>query len=569
MRVSIVVPAYNDWALTRRCLDVLFAVTPPGLLAEVVVVDDGSTDGESAAWTSARDAIVPVVLTENGGFGRACNAGAARCSGEAILFLNNDAFVRRETIATLAAVLDDDASIGIVGARLLYADGQLQHAGLALLPGSVAGFWHVHRQRAGDLPDANVARDFLALTGAALMIRRPLFARLGGFDAGFVNGWEDVDLCLRAWCAGARVRYEPRAVLEHLESATRGRGSNHSANETRFTHRWEARLAAAPRYPLADVPPVALAVSAAARGRPDEAWPPAHVERCWKAHLGAAVDRITPGSRLERARFDLRAALARRRPTLEIAWDDACLAPATGRLRVAYVAPRTAADARAYAGAPAVAQWWTPTDVARDALLAAGAPPDRVLVARLGAMAGALGERGGTPVVAVPAEHAALLDGLPRALPEARLVLLPGSSAADFAGVDVVVAPGGGDRWGLLVSGALAHGCSVIATPPLDGFLARALGVTLVADELLFAATLARLREVASAREAAHAIRLAARRTLDAQLATQHIAELARAVTHGTPSSALAAVTPGEALRLRRWGRAQEVPAADLLAQRA
>jgi GT2 family glycosyltransferase len=551
MRVSVVIPTFNNWQLTKRCVDALLACTPSGVLAEIVVVDDASPDGESARWTAAQTRFTPLLLERNRGFSGACNAGAALCSGDAILFLNSDAFARPRTVETMRDTLAGDDGIGIVGARLLYSDGSLQHAGLALLPGAASRWWHVHKRQPGTLPDANIARDFMAVTGAALMIRRALFTQLAGFDEGFANGWEDVDLCLRAWCAGARVRYEPAAVLEHLESATLGRKHDHAHNERRFIERWETLLSDAPRYPLPEVPPVALAVDGNTAGRRDDDWALAHVGRWWKGHLGAAVVRTRPASRVDRARVDVLAAFARRGPTLEISWGDACLAPATGPRRVAFVAPRSAAEARSYARARAVTSWWTPTQIACDALLEAGAAPQLVRVVRLGAEPVTPQPRTGSPVVAGGADAARILAALKRVVPGARTVVFDLDAPPPLADIDIVLATPGSDRWGLFVPAAIGHGCSVVGATPLDALAAAAPGVTVVARDDLLEALVVRTAAIADVRALASEAYLDARRRLDAYLATQLVSELARSITGGIPPSSLVEVDAAYARRLR------------------
>lgn len=550
MRISVVIPTFNNWRLTLRCVDALMAATPPALLAEIVVVDDGSTDGVSAAWTAAQTRVTPLLLERNRGFSGACNAGAAHCTGDAILFLNNDAFARPQTLSIMRDVLAGDSQIGIVGARLLYSDGSLQHAGLALLPGAVSRWWHMHKRQPGTLPDANIPRDLLAVTGAALMIRRTLFAQLGGFDEGFINGWEDVDLCLRAWRAGARVRYEPRAVLEHLESATLGREHNHERNERRFTERWDAVLAAAPRYPLAEVPPIALAVPRSPALDRDDAWALGHIVRWWKPHLGASVVRMRPGSRVDRTRIELLAALARRRPTLEISWGTACLAPETGAARIALVAPRSESEARAFVRARAVAQWWTPTEHGRDALIAAGTAAERTAVVRFGTATAPPQSRTGAPVVAALDGDPRLAAALTRALPSARIVLLRGDAPPPLADVDIVVVAGGSDRLGLLVPAALGHGCSVVTAPPLDSLAGASPGVIVVDDARLVEAAAELADGIDEVRGRATDIYLDARRRLDAYLATQLVSELARAITGGIPAAALVEVDAATAQHL-------------------
>jgi GT2 family glycosyltransferase len=552
MRVSVVVPAFNAWELTKTCIEKLLPATDREILADVVVVDDGSTDGVTPAWTAAQRTFTPVLRPENRGFSAACNAGAAAGRGDALLFLNNDAFAMPGSVAAMRAALAADETIGIVGAKLLYADGSLQHAGLALLDGPVSRWWHVHRQLPGSLPDANVARDVLAVTGAALMIRRSLFAALGGFDERYVNGWEDVDLCLRAWCRGLRVRYEPRAVIEHLESATLGRTRGDRANEARFIARWDTILAVAPRYPLAEVPPVALAVPRDCAG--DDRWGLDHVRRWWGGHYGAKISVTRPGSRLDRAKVELDAALAKRHPTIEISWANAALAASTGPLRVAFAAPLSTDDARVYAAARNIAAWWTPTTASRDLLIEMGTPQERVAVVPLGAADGAPGARAANPLVGAREDDAALLRELARRAPRIATRTLRTNALPDVDAVDIVVAARGGDRWGLLVPAALAHGCRAVVSPPLDAAISATPGVLLVDEARLLEALLELVDTAADLRACAPAIALGAGRRLGALLATQRAAQMARALVHGTPSSALVEVGPALAAHLRRAG---------------
>jgi GT2 family glycosyltransferase len=550
MRVSIVIPAFNNWTLTKACTQALFSATAIDIVADVVVVDDGSTDGVTPGWTATQRAFKPVLCPQNRGFSAACNAGAAVSTGEVLLFLNNDAYVRPGSIAAMLDTLAADETIGIVGAKLIYADGSLQHAGLALLDGPVSRWWHVHRQLPGSLPDANVARDLLAVTGAALMVRRSLFETLGGFDDGFVNGWEDVDLCLRSWSRGLRVRYEPRAVIEHLESATLGRTHDDRGNEARFIARWNAALAGAPRYPLAEVPPVALAV---ARGcAAEDRWALEHVRRWWGTSFGAKVNVTHPGSRLDRAKVELNATLAKRRPTVEISWTDAALAPRTGPLRVAYVAPPASEQARAYAAQRDVTSWWTPTEATRKLLVASGAPHERVAVVPLGAAGGAPGVRAARLVVAAREADSALLRELAGATSRIDVKTLRAGGAPELGDVDLVIARAGGDRWGLFVPAALAHGCRVVTSAPVDAAVSATPGLRLVAAADIVAEVLAWIDAPADLRASAPEIALGAQRRLGALLATQGAAQVARALVHGTPSAALAEVGPALAAGLRR-----------------
>lgn len=151
------------------------------------------------------------VIAEGGTFAENCNLGADGTAADVVVFLNDDTIPLVGWFEPLIAAFDDP-TVGIAGSKLVYLDGSLQHAGV--------GF----RLRGGLLEAFNItdadppARYVEAVTGACLAIRTDLFHDLAGFDVGFVNGYEDVDLCLRARDAGWKCWYERQSVVVHLES---------------------------------------------------------------------------------------------------------------------------------------------------------------------------------------------------------------------------------------------------------------------------------------------------------------------------------------------------------------
>ena len=154
------------------------------------------------------------------------NAAAGLCRGELLGLINNDIEVidggwLRE-MASLALRRD----VGAVGARLWFADGTLQHAGVVLGIGGVAG--HVHRQLPRTQPGyqgrARLTQEFSAVTAACMVLRREVFDAVGGLDeTNLAVDYNDIDFCLRIRRAGYRVVWTPHAQLYHHESATRGR----------------------------------------------------------------------------------------------------------------------------------------------------------------------------------------------------------------------------------------------------------------------------------------------------------------------------------------------------------
>lgn len=184
-------------------------------------------------------AIRTLRLERNSGFAAACNAGAAAARGEHLVFLNNDTEPQPGWLAALLECAEAHPGAAVVGAKLLHPVGTVQHAGVVFgqdgYPHNLyAGFPASH-------PAPNRERRLQAVTGACMLVRREAFERVGGFDEGFLNSMEDVDLCLRLGEAGGEVRYTPAAVVTHLESATRGTG-DFEPSVARYRERWRDRV---------------------------------------------------------------------------------------------------------------------------------------------------------------------------------------------------------------------------------------------------------------------------------------------------------------------------------------
>ncbi len=365
--VDVVVPVHGHWDLTERCLETLRS--RDACVRTVIVVDDASGD-DTAARLGERDDVVPVILERNGGFSAACNAGARRATADAVLFLNNDTLVPPGAIARLARELSDDATIGAAGPRLLYADGTVQSAGgtLAASTGETArAFLHLD----GDAPQVNVPGDYIALTGAALLVRREAYLAVGGFDEVYRNGFEDVDLGMKLWTAGWRVRYVPEAAIVHLEGASRGRAHDEEANRGVFGHRWAPYLDAIPRFVLPDPPCLLVAWKNRA---PVDVLVRDHVAATLRRYAGArATFGRTPFART----YAAIAAALDRRALLRIAYADA------GPRDVTWIAPRDAADARAH-HVPPDGPVWVPSQRAKRFAIDAGVDPRRIAIVHLG-----------------------------------------------------------------------------------------------------------------------------------------------------------------------------------------
>lgn len=127
-----------------------------------------------------------------------------------------------------------------MGARLLYPNGRAQHAGVAFNEQSIG--YHIFNGFPADAPAVNRKRFMQCVTAACMLVKQELFAELGGFDEGYVNGFEDVDFCLRAGERGRRILYAPESVLIHFEETSEGRKDHDTPNIRRFLARWEGKV---------------------------------------------------------------------------------------------------------------------------------------------------------------------------------------------------------------------------------------------------------------------------------------------------------------------------------------
>ncbi|MFC5343990.1 glycosyltransferase [Brevundimonas staleyi] len=228
---TVIIPTRDRLDLLAPCIDSLEAARPMNRTAmDLMIVDHESSDPETVSWLEAiRERPDVRVGGHQGPFNWALinNLAAATSTADVLVFLNNDTMVlSRDWLDELVAQAMRP-EVGVVGARLLYEDGTLQHGGFVArdrvehylshdgvgLPGSDAGY----------LDRYAFLRRSVAVTGACMAVRREVFETLGGFDAArlAVEG-NDVDLCLRAQAAGLAVLYNPHATLYHLESKSRG-----------------------------------------------------------------------------------------------------------------------------------------------------------------------------------------------------------------------------------------------------------------------------------------------------------------------------------------------------------
>ena len=242
-RFSIIIPLFNRVLFTTICARALIAVADHWDETEVIFVDNGSTDGTAAFLMTLGAPFRVVTNARNMGFAHACNQGATAARGAYLIFLNNDTVPQPGWLTALAGAMIGPLAPAVVGARLLCPDDTIQHAGL----GFNARDEPVHLAYGEPAEGAaSQSRAVPAVTGACLMVERERFLASGGFDEGYINGFEDLDFCCRMRAEGGTVWYEAGSVIYHFESASDGRYRSDVANYDRFQSRWAEWLAADP-----------------------------------------------------------------------------------------------------------------------------------------------------------------------------------------------------------------------------------------------------------------------------------------------------------------------------------
>lgn len=258
--VSFIIPTRDRADLLGVALRTLIEGTAYRAF-EIVIVDNGSVEPETFALFEETKRAWPdtVIVRDDGGFNypRICNAGVTVAKGDLICLLNNDIEVIEPGWLDEMVALASSPRTGIVGARLLFGNRTLQHAGVIVGLFRYAAHWFSHAPP--DLPGPfgrlQVRSNVSAVTGACLMISRTCWDRIGPLDAErFAEDCNDIDLCLRARRAGYEVVWTPFATLLHHESASRGRRRSKAhrerlkAQRRRMEDMWHTRTLVDPHY---------------------------------------------------------------------------------------------------------------------------------------------------------------------------------------------------------------------------------------------------------------------------------------------------------------------------------
>ncbi|HNT74058.1 MAG TPA: glycosyltransferase family 2 protein [Anaerolineae bacterium] len=216
MKASVIILTWNGMTYLEACLNAVLAQVYPDF--EVIVVDNASTDG-SAELVAEQYPQVRLMRNErNLGFAAGNNVGLRAATGNVLVLLNQDTEVRPGWLAALVEAVQNP-TVGIVGCKLLYPDGTIQHAGAYL--DEVRGASEHYGRHEPDTGQYDTPREVEFVTGAAVALTRATLSRVGELDEGFAPAYyEDVDWCYRVREAGLRVWYCPQAAAVHYESTS-------------------------------------------------------------------------------------------------------------------------------------------------------------------------------------------------------------------------------------------------------------------------------------------------------------------------------------------------------------
>ncbi len=245
--ISIIIPVYNQIRFTLACIHSIL-INAGRTDFEIIIADDVSTDETPVAFDGNMRRVRYRRNKNNLGFLNNCNAAAERAQGRFLVFLNNDTIVLPGWLDELIKPLEQNASVGLVGSKLIYPDGRLQEAGGIIF--NDASGWNYGRFDHPGKSKYNFLRDADYCSGASIAISSDLWRRIGGFDTSFSPAYyEDTDLAFQVRVAGKRVVYQPLSEVVHYEGVSHGTSENDSGkqnqskNKLKFFVKWRDVLA--------------------------------------------------------------------------------------------------------------------------------------------------------------------------------------------------------------------------------------------------------------------------------------------------------------------------------------
>ena len=246
--VSIVIPNKDHIDDLKKCMDSIDKLSDYRNY-EYIIIENNSTQPETLDYykeIEKRDNVKVLYWDKEFNYSAINNFGVKSASGDYVLLLNNDTeIINNDCITQLLSYCQRD-EVGIVGARLYYQDGSIQHAGVVIGFGGIAGhaFVTLYEEDGLYMSRTKVACDYSAVTAACMMVKKDVFEQVGGLDETFKVAFNDIDFCMKVRSLGKLVVYNPNAKLYHYESKSRGMEDTPEKQERflgeieRFTNKW-------------------------------------------------------------------------------------------------------------------------------------------------------------------------------------------------------------------------------------------------------------------------------------------------------------------------------------------
>ncbi len=253
--VSILIPNKDNLKLLKKCVSSILELSTYKNI-EIVIVENNSTNDETFKYYEeiSKNPKITVAMYESDGvfnFSKINNFGIQYCRGEYVILLNNDIEVITENWIEEMLMLNQRDDVAIVGAKLIYPNNIIQHAGVIVGLGKIAGHGHkaFPRNYHGFMGRLLYVQNYSAVTGACLMVKKDIYLKLGGLDEeNFAVAFNDIDFCLRVRELGYLICYTPFAELYHYESISRGyedtpeKKARFNRESQSFSTRWEEIL---------------------------------------------------------------------------------------------------------------------------------------------------------------------------------------------------------------------------------------------------------------------------------------------------------------------------------------
>lgn len=226
-KVSIIIPNKDQKEILERCIESIIQKTDYKNY-EIIIVENNSTTNEIFEYYKTieqRENIRVVIWKDKFNYSAINNFGVKYANGEYLLFLNNDIEVIRENWLSEMLANVQRKEVGIVGAKLLYPDNMVQHAGVIIGMGGIAGH-PLSRHPADDcgyFARGIIQQNLNAVTAACMLTKKEVYEKVKGFEEKLAVAFNDIDLCLKVRKAGYLIVYDPEALLYHHESISRGK----------------------------------------------------------------------------------------------------------------------------------------------------------------------------------------------------------------------------------------------------------------------------------------------------------------------------------------------------------